>query len=173
MIVAIAGPIGSGKSFLSARLVKEAGFVKVAFADALKEECAQILESRAGTPPEQARKFYGWTGSDWTGPKSDEARKELQRYGAAARAANKSHWIERLAPKLYSAPKIVIDDARHINEIEWLVSKGAMFLTLVERANNRQLDDHASECEWRAYAYNFGLPKLTQEEAWNRVLKAM
>lgn len=85
----------------------------------------------------QPRRYVGITGFakalkdeatllGWDGMKGDRGRQFLQDIGAAARRYNPDTWIEKVREAeegaMFWDDVLIIDDARHINEVEWINS---------------------------------------------------
>lgn len=185
MIIGLCGPIDSGKSYLAKRLVAELGFTRLAFADALKDWCATnaaLPDSVSSFKPERM-KFFGWTGTDWTGPKGEGAREILCEVGERMRKLDEGYWLKQLQQKVlyYQANKtpainIVIDDPRYINELNWIVNQGGKVHILGPRRDAATWSDsppdfgsHPSECQWRAWAWNRRESQWTQESTFENI----
>jgi hypothetical protein len=111
--------MGAGKDTIAKHLVKEHGFVRYAYADPLKELCANVVD----------RNEIGWTGADWTGPKTDVGRSILQRIGHGARQSLiPDVWVQTLAGRIdANAPQnVVISDVRYPNEARWVQEHGLL-----------------------------------------------
>lgn len=102
---------GAGKTTLSEYLVKNYGFKKLSFADALKEI---------------AVKYFGMTKKD---------RKLLQDLGAKMREINPDVWANIIKQKLEYGQllHVVIDDCRYKNEAKMLKDFGFVLVRLVGR----------------------------------------
>lgn len=126
-VIAFIGRQGSGKSFQSARLVKERGFKKLSFADPLREIAFNVI----GMDFNEGIKQY------------DELKRTelinglnfrniLENLGASVRKFDRNFWVNALITKIKECPdNIVIDDMRYPNEYELLrnfcLSKGYEF----------------------------------------------
>lgn len=157
-LLGICGPTGSGKSTLALRASVELTAMPLAFGDELKRFCAE----QYGNIPQSE---FGWTGINWTGPKTQRGRGILKAEGELARKRDKQRWIRPLEALLQ--PFSIIHDVRHLAEIEWIVGKGGYIMVL---EGDAAPDNHPSEMEWRAYAYDYGLKEWSREEAWKEVL---
>jgi hypothetical protein len=111
--IAISGRAGAGKSTLADALVRDHGFVRLAFADALKAE------------------VYALTGLSKYDP---GGRDELIRHGDGRRLENPDHWIEQLAERHRLATvcgfPCVIDDLRFKREASWCRDNGFVLVRI-------------------------------------------
>lgn len=133
MKVALVGKAGSGKTTLAMALVKDFGFVKLSFADKLKEFATAILLEPIDK--ERDREF-------------------LQLMGDGARRSIIDIWIKWLHFKLQSLERsgvidFVVDDCRYLNEVEWLRKQGFIIVKLVGRSYKlpAHITEHPSEVE--------------------------
>lgn len=119
-IILLTGPMGSGKDYLGRLLVEQAGFVRIAFADALKEEvCAH----------------YGITLDELTARKA-EFRPILQNWGVSKREADPYYWIMAWYARVQRADQVdgrsvVCTDCRFPNEALFGIQIGALNVRLV------------------------------------------
>lgn len=112
-LMGFCGLMGSGKDWYGKRL-EERGYVKVSFADPLKEEAA--AELGITVPELEARKA--------------EFRPLLQNLGGGRRAANPDYWLvrwwERVAPLLQAGKRVYTADVRYQNEADLVASHSGM-----------------------------------------------
>lgn len=115
-VIAFIGRQGSGKSFQSARLVRERGFKKLSFADPLREIAFNVI----GMDFNEGMKQYAEL-------KRTELinglnfRNILENLGASVRKFDRNFWANALVAKIQECPdNIVIDDMRYPNEYEIL-----------------------------------------------------
>lgn len=168
-LIGLCGAIKSGKDTLATMLEsqksRDQSFKRYAFADALKEE---VLRDTACCGAD-----IGWTGKDYSGPKSDMGRAELQRVGALRRTANPEYWVDQVAEKIKRDKRHdtvpVITDVRHVNEINWIIGQsGGMVIYIynpsaeLKYLNSLLTRDpialHESELQWRAWMLSQGGP---------------
>jgi len=116
-LIGITGFKRSGKDTVAQILVELEGYVRLAFADALKQEVAAFLGISLD---ELERGKETW-------------RSVLQLHGCAARAVDSYHWIKLVEDKWYAnCPKrAVISDVRFENEAEWVHLLGGTILRTV------------------------------------------
>lgn len=139
MIVGVIGFIGSGKGTVADILVRNHGFTKLSFADAVKDATAAIfgwprhlLEGDSDT----SRAFRELKDAFWTERLGYDVtpRKMLQIIGTEAgrEVIHDDIWVYALERKMNLYPKVVIADVRFPNEIDFIQSKGG-FVTRVKR----------------------------------------
>lgn len=148
MILGLSGYARSGKDSVADILVKDAGFVRVAFADKLREALYALNPIVAhgktwGSPLylQPIIDVHGWDGVKETdfGP---EIRRLLQRFGTEAgrNVLGDNIWVQAVLNSLDPSKKYVATDCRFANEATavdqvWRVTRPG-----VEPAN-----DHVSE----------------------------
>ena len=125
MRLSLSGPIGSGKTTLSERLVKEQGYVRGSFAGVLKEELARILEI---DPDEFVTNKEEW-------------RWALQAWGAMRRQVNSDYWIDAVRYWLLNQGEdVVFDDTRFPNELEMLGTEEHFYLIKLDCPKEDSID---------------------------------
>jgi len=148
MIVGFSGFAQTGKDTAAEQFIQN-GFVRIAFADALKREVEKMLHT-AGVRVdlinnEQDKK-------DW--------RDFLVYWGAKRREQSESYWVKRL---IFSAASrrlhldmdnIVIPDVRYKNEVEWIEGHKGLVIRLhrpehgpkndEEEKSFQQIDKHCT-----------------------------
>jgi hypothetical protein len=123
MLVGVTGYAQHGKDTVASLLVSEYGYVRVAFADALKELAYAMNPSIPGIGRLQSIvDEQGWEGAK-TYP---EVRRILQVLGTAARdILGDDVWLRAAEKKMLSArAPVVISDVRFPNEAEFLRRHG-------------------------------------------------
>ena len=155
ILIGLIGPNGSGKSTIAMRAATQYRCLPVAFADTLKRFCRDAY-------PEIPESEFGWTGKDWTGPKTERGRGILCAEGNQARKKDPDHWIKQTQ----LADMSIIHDVRMINEIEWILNQGG---SLVVLEGNKAPNTDPSEMQWRAWCHDNSPYVHTREEAWHAV----
>ena len=132
----LVGYAGAGKDTLADELVKRQGYVKLAYADMLKDLWLKIGGVEP-TPENRARleRRKRWDGG--------ETRVALQRLGQGIRDLNPRFWVECLQKSIRDArgnghERFVITDVRYPNEIDGR-------LIAIQRPVARPVNDHVSE----------------------------
>jgi len=138
--VALSGKKGVGKTTIANNLVNEKGYVKLSFADPLKEICWRFLPCVMVKPKE-------------------DRREALQVIGTIFRDFNEDVWVDVLVTRvlalrdLYPQIQIVVDDLRYWNEFKALWKLGFNLIRIERDAELRRqwgynVDDlHPSERE--------------------------
>lgn len=170
-LVGLGGLIGSGKDAVASYLVREHGYRRVGFADALKEEVIQNF------PKLLALQAEYWHGDQireglatlqeavgrlvWE-TKPPIVRALLQEYGSEVRRRdNPSYWTVRWARRYidYGGGAVVVPDVRFPNEAEMLRVWGGALLYIDRPGQSR--DQHVSEdgrdqIQWDSVLVNNG-----------------
>ena len=132
MIIGVVGFIGSGKGTAADILVEKHGFVKLSFADAVKDATAAIFgwqRSLLEGDTEESREFREKNDEWWAnkfGFKHFSPRLALQLMGTEAGrdVFHKDVWVYALERKMEMYQNVVIADVRFPNEIMWMRRKG-------------------------------------------------
>jgi len=139
MIIGVIGFIGSGKGTAADILVEKHGFVKLSFADAVKDATAAIFgwqRSLLEGDTLESREFREANDEWWAnrfGFEHFSPRLALQLMGTEAGrdVFHKDVWIYALERKMEMYQNVVIADVRFPNEIEWMRSKGGFAVRVV------------------------------------------
>ncbi|MFJ1789555.1 hypothetical protein ACIOML_35255 [Streptomyces anulatus] len=161
--VALMGRAGAGKDTAAARLVNRYQFVRVAFADPLKDSALRLdpivgAESTSyGSLPirlSDVVKRYGWDRAKNSYP---EVRRTLQNLGEGIRADDPDFWLRMALDKVATADRwslpVVVSDVRYANEADALRSAGALMVR-IERPGataGGEAARHVSELDLDAY----------------------
>ena len=163
-IIAMSAYARGGKDTAAAVLVKEFGFTQVAFADKLREMLYQLnpvvnpAKKNYFTSPKHVMEVqdvievYGWDGYKET-PYGSEIRRLLQRLGTEAgrKTLWDTIWIDAAFAGVPEDGKIVVSDARFINEFDAVHDRGGV-VWRIERPGLTILD-HPSETEAPTYQH--------------------
>ena len=152
LVIGLAGDAGSGKDEVARYLERRHGFVRLAFADALKTVCKTYL--------------------GWDGRKDYRGRRLLQEVGMSARHYDSEHWLkivqEQMALLMRSPEcrRFVVSDCRFLDELQWVWemrgidgSQRVGHLWQIDRpaspgsALAGELGEHVSENEWHRWRY--------------------
>lgn len=123
--IALAGPAGVGKDTVAQVLVEQHGYVRVAFADALKD----VLEH--ANPLIGNNRLCDFVyGLGWDAAKRNpEVRRLLQEFGMAMRAQDENIWVQlldRRVSKIDADTPVVVTDMRLPSELDWAKRVGMM-----------------------------------------------
>lgn len=159
-IIALSGFARSGKDEAAKVLVEEFEFTQVAFADKLREVLYALnpmcgrgwdASDRPVVYVQDVIDEYGWGGYKET-EHGNEIRRLLQRLGTEAGRQTlwDSIWIDAALANQPEDAKIVVSDARFINEFEAVRQRGGK-IWRINRWGVGPLNDHASEMEATTY----------------------
>lgn len=155
MIIGLSGYARSGKDSVADILVKDAGFIRVAFADKLRE-ALYALNPLVSHDKEPDRLLFatrlqtvidehGWDGVKNTlyGP---EVRRLLQRMGTEAgrNVLGDNVWVDAVLATIDVTKNYVATDCRFRNEAKAVVRKGGQ-VWRVTRPGVEPANDHISE----------------------------
>ncbi len=168
MIVGISGYARSGKDTVADILVNDLGYIKISWADKLRE-CLYALDPiilwsasfgplQDSVQPYMPLKWiidtYGWDGYKSTGW-YPHIRVLLQRFGTEVgrQIINDNIWVDLGLKNLDSDKNYVIPDTRFINEAEAIRDhKGLIFR--VNRNGIKPVNDHVSEIGLDDYRFD-------------------
>ena len=176
MIVAFSGKRGRGKTLSANYLVDNFGFIKVGFADLLKDNSKRLFpftkDQMYGAEKEQPFGKYDWT-----------PREFLLRFGQFMRYWDKDYWVKNVINQSKILPKIVIDDLRFKNEAVALKKVGATLIRLERYAKdlpyapNIEIDKDISEVdldEYKGFDYHIDrIQNLTKRALYDRICMLM
>lgn len=185
-LIGIAGKMESGKDAIANVLAEYCGFTKIAMADALREECAELLMARKapnGSPIDIRaiiERYEYHPSSVWLKPTPYDMRRLLQWGGTEwRRSQNPDYWVNKMRERLSDAIGcFVVPDIRFENEAALIREFGGA-VWLAERPNidrsASSAHSHVSErfCDeyrdWDRVILNIG----TLEELKERVIGIM
>ena len=118
MLIALFGAPGAGKDTVAAHLIEKHGFVRVAFADKVRELAYEVINPLG----QQLVDEHGW---EYLKRKEDWARRVLEMVGDGARKVfGNDFWIDAVRTQvnelLVDGKDVVITDLRKENEM-WYV----------------------------------------------------
>lgn len=160
MIIGLSGYASSGKDEVAKILVEEYGFIRVAFADKIRELLYEMnppipvgygLEAHVEFLQDYVN-LYGWD----KGKQNPIIRKMLQNLGVGGRTVfGANHWIvEAVKPLSPASNNYVITDVRFKNEATWIQDLYSAQIWRVERPGVEAVNDHVSEHELDNYKFD-------------------
>jgi dephospho-CoA kinase len=161
MIIGLAGYAQSGKDTLANVLVENHGYVRIAFADPIRELLYQMdppLPVGSGAEKhvvglQNYVDIYGWD----VAKQHENVRAMLQNLGVGARTVfGEDFWIQQAIQKTAGEENIVITDVRFINEADHLkvlakYTGREVQMWRVKRAGVYAVNSHVSESEMDGY----------------------
>ncbi|MFF4610326.1 hypothetical protein ACFY1Q_11745 [Streptomyces albidoflavus] len=149
--IALTGLARSGKDSVAASLVEDHGYVRVAFADTLKDAALKADpliphyrgEELLNTRLSKVVDLVGWDAAKDDLP---EVRRFLQHFGQAIRDIDPRFWVRSAVDAVHGASggrPVVITDVRHHNEVRAVQDLG-FTLIRIERPGLTP-GDHVSE----------------------------
>ena len=168
MIVGICGLIGSGKDTIADHLVQDHNFVKISFADKLKDTVATLFDwdrTLLDGKTEQSRLWREQEDPYWSKElkKKVTPRYVLQVFGTECMRDGfyDGIWVSMLKKKVTENPDTnwVIPDVRFENEVKvlndiggevWWVKRGQipMWFRMYQDIGQKPKDIHPSEWQW-------------------------
>lgn len=154
MVIGLCGYKGSGKSTAADWLVKEHGFRKINFKDALVEEMKLLYPDTL----KQIALVYGVAEDELFDLKPAVMRALMQNHGTEIRRAqNPNHWVDQWIEKIkHTTGNIVTDDVRFANE-QSALSEGGGVLVRIVRKGQQPDTTHVSEREHENFKEDFTL----------------
>jgi rhodanese-related sulfurtransferase len=159
MIIGLVGYIGSGKGTVGDILVREHGYTKFAFADALKDATATIFTWPRGLlegDSDASRNFRETVDPWWSDKLGYEVtpRLILQKMGTEAcrHGIADNIWIAALEKRIHGYQDVVISDVRFPNEVDFVRSAGGVIIRVKrgEEPTDEELSKmHISETAWK------------------------
>ncbi len=167
MIIGVVGYIGSGKGTVGDILVRDHGYRRFAFADALKDAVATIFLWPRGLlegDSNASRAFRERVDPWWSNKLGYEVtpRLILQKMGTEAcrHGIADNIWIAALEKRIHGYENVVITDVRFPNEIDFIRSAGGVIVRVRrgEDPTEEQLAKmHISETAWKGQAVDYTL----------------
>lgn len=125
MIIGLTGYKGCGKDTLASLLVEREGFIKMSFADKLREVCSDVF----GIPMEWFLDSHHKDSAEYHGK---TPREILIIVGECMRSINPNVWVDVVMDQCRIAPSLdyVISDVRHENEANAILDNDGIILRI-------------------------------------------
>lgn len=158
MLIGLAGAMGSGKDTVGDALVRERGFTRYGFADALRAEVAAAILS--GDYPHYVRDIPSLMfivskrlESPYDKPYSPEMRLLLQLWGTEYRreTCGEDYWLRQMPALTLPA---VITDVRFPNEVKWVQAQGGEMWRVIRTTTDMAGQKHKSETVLRNHIFD-------------------
>lgn len=149
MIIGLCGYTGVGKDEVAKHLVSKHGFVRVAFADAMRNDLYKlnpIVYDTVQGSYKRVRELVDEFGWDTAKRQWSELRRLLQVYGTEVgrEGFGEDVWVKRAIDEIRKHKKVVVTDVRFMTEVHWLTELDAHFVQ-VARPGHGPINNHASE----------------------------
>lgn len=153
MIIGLTGYAQSGKDTVASILVEKYGFVRVAFADKIRDflyEMNPMIDNVAGEPIFLKERVDrdGWDETK----KNPHVRRTLQNAGVSARNNfGDDFWIRETFRPVGMHRNIVVTDVRFENEADWIKQFEDSHIWRIKRPGTEAVNSHVSEHEMDHY----------------------
>jgi hypothetical protein len=153
MLIGLTGYAQSGKDTIANILVEKFGFVRVAFADPIRDFCYEVnpMITHVGNEPVFLRTIVDRDGWD-KAKQLPGVRRLLQNVGVSARDKfGEYFWITEAMKKVRFDSRIVVTDVRFTNEAEWIKNYEDSHMWRVVRPGVGAVNNHVSESQMANY----------------------
>lgn len=168
MIIGLSGYAQTGKDTVAQHLVEKYGFVRIAFADAIREALYKlnpILSDYPGLPG--IRLAWAVDHSGWESVKQDskECRRMLQRFGTEVGRDlwGSDFWVNIAMAKTNGIGNVVITDVRFPNEYDAIVNGGGK-VWRVEKPGVSAVNAHASETALDGHTFDHTIVNMGSKD---------
>jgi hypothetical protein len=172
MLVGFSGKKRSGKGTAADYLVREHGFTKVGFKDAVYELLYEInpIVLATNNMTRRIQDVVNWNGWEYSKDHYPEVRPLQKRLGLGARDVfGADFWVQIVAKKIGPLTRVVIDDVRFQNEARFVEDSGGVLIRLNSPRDDWS-DPHESEISLDAWPFdNIIANDGTPEELWEKV----
>ena len=151
MIIGLCGFKGSGKSVVADYLVREHGFIKINFKDALIEHMKEDLKETLA----ELALIYNMTVDELFINKPPAMRALMQNYGTdiIRKRISERYWVDQLLSKLGKG-NFVTDDVRFQNECDAITLSNGVIVRII-RDDVTTGGDHISETDHLNFKEDF------------------
>jgi hypothetical protein len=167
MIIGLSGYAQVGKDTVANYLVEHYGFVKVSFADPIREALYRLnpniaIGEFASASLASAVDHMGW---EEVKRSSSEARSLLQRFGTEVGRDmfGKDFWVNQALLRAKEHENVVFADTRFENEAEAIQANGGQ-VWRIEKYGHGPVNGHPSETALDKYAFNWAFANSGSKE---------
>lgn len=142
-LIGLTGYAGSGKDTVADIIVQDYGFVKMAFADPLREML--LVLNPMISPTVYLRQIVERHGWRWAKQRFPEVRRLMQVFGTdvVRNLIMQDFWVKKLEERINQNSLVVVSDVRFPDEADLLLGRGGVMIR-VEREGVNKLN-HISE----------------------------
>lgn len=145
-LIGLAGYAQAGKDTVGRAFIAR-GFLRVAFADALKDEVAERLAEPYGVAFEQAR---AWLDTDGV---KEQFRQLMIDHGEARRAEDPDYWIDAARLAWLENGDVVVTDCRYLNELREIIENGGQWLLVIREHPDGTAYPPGNETERQSFGH--------------------
>jgi hypothetical protein len=164
MIIGLSGYAQVGKDTVANYLVENYGFVKVSFADPIREALYKLdpkirVDELAGVSLANAVDHMGW---EEVKRLSSDARELLQRLGTEVgrEMFGKDFWVNQGLLRAKEHGNVVFADTRFMNEADAIRATGGQ-VWRITKPNHGPVNGHPSETALDYYRFDWTIPNYT------------
>jgi hypothetical protein len=164
MIIGLSGYAQVGKDTVANHLVKNYGFVKVSFADPIREALYKLdpkirVDELSNASLANAVDHMGW---EEVKRLSSDARELLQRLGTEVgrEMFGDDFWVNQGLLRAKEHKNVVFADTRYMNEANAIVKAGGQ-IWRISKPGNKPVNNHPSEVDLDEYEFDWHIPNYT------------
>lgn len=170
MIIGVSGWARAGKDTVADHLVDNYGFVKMSFADPMREALIRLnplinVGEVSPIPLATAVRLIGW---EELKSQSPDIRGLMQRLGTEVgrQMFGENFWVDLALSRIEPGTNVVFADCRFVNEADAIRAAGGV-VWRVERKDFGPANDHVSERALDHYAFDDGVSNFDSIDVLN------